>query len=77
MAMTALRKASVVCTLMVHWRYSTVPREGLAAYVTSLASRTVSRGAREPLKLSYFLHKHQMKATKNSQAYTVGTHGCV
>ena len=29
------------------------------------------------LKLSYFLHKHQMKATKNSQAYTVGTHGCV
>ena len=23
------------------------------------------------------LHKHQMKATKNSQAYTVGTHGCV
>ena len=29
------------------------------------------------LKLSYFLHKHQMKATKNAQAYTVGTHGCV
>ena len=29
------------------------------------------------LKLSYFLHKNQMKATKNSQAYTVGTHGCV
>ena len=29
------------------------------------------------LKLSYFLHKHQMKATKTSQAYTVGTHGCV
>ena len=29
------------------------------------------------LKLSYFLHKHQMKATKNSRAYTVGTHGCV
>ena len=29
------------------------------------------------LKLSYFLHKHQMKATKNSQAYAVGTHGCV
>ena len=27
--------------------------------------------------LSYFLHKHQMKATKTSQAYTVGTHGCV
>ena len=29
------------------------------------------------LKVSYFLHKHQMKATKNSQSYTVGTHGCV
>ena len=29
------------------------------------------------LSLSFFLHKHQMKATKNSQAYTVGTHGCV
>ena len=29
------------------------------------------------LKLLYFLHKHQMKATKNSQAYTVGTHECV
>ena len=29
------------------------------------------------LKLSYFLHKHQMKATKTSQSYTVGTHGCV
>ena len=29
------------------------------------------------LKLSYFLHKHQMKATKISQAYKVGTHGCV
>ena len=28
-------------------------------------------------ELSYFLHKHQVKATKNSQAYTVGTHGCV
>ena len=27
--------------------------------------------------LSYFLHKHQMKATKTSQAYTVGTHGRV
>ena len=30
-----------------------------------------------PFELSYFLHKHQMKATKNAQAYTVGTHGCV
>ena len=29
------------------------------------------------LKLSYFFHKHQMKAIKNSKAYTVGTHGCV
>ena len=27
------------------------------------------------MKLSYFLHKHQMKATKNSQAYTVAHMG--
>ena len=40
--------------------------------VTSISCR----GKRFSL-YSYFLHKNQMKETKNSQAYTVGTHGCV
>ena len=59
----------------------TVTARGKLAGVTNDKKICASIAVCEPclgiLKLSYFLHKHQMKATKNSQAYTVGTHGCV
>ena len=50
---------------------------GLTEQVTVTGDVSVHVRVCVCLKLPYFLHKHQMKATKNSQAYAVGTHGRV
>ena len=48
-----------------------------AVYTTLVYVRPAYEFRRGFCTLVLSLHKHQMKATKNSQAYTVGTHGCV